>query len=268
MTGEWMGLPMAIALVALASAAEAKIKSADQMKAEKAYLLVQVDPVEFQMMGNNRLVTGVIFAPYDPVTKQTREELLARKDPVAKDGKRRLYLIEVDPGTLVIAGTGASDSQMGSADTSFSLGSYHFDARAGELVDLGVFVPQREESDNPDTKMSTGNVLGMAFFGASVEPVPNRLVIRPRGEDDIAIPAWLAAKPLVHPAFVYGGTFGNNLGGLVNRIDGKAGRVRTSGEATYLSKPGQPKVEPTTPAAEPAADAANAEPPATPSALP
>ena len=268
MTRVWTGLPMAIALVALAPAVEAKIKSADQMKPEKAYLLVQVDPVEFQMMGNNRLVTGVIFAPYDPVTKQTREVLLARKDPVAKDGKRRLYLIEVDPGTLVIAGTGASDSQMGSADTSFSLGSYHFDAHAGELVDLGVFVPQREESDNPDTKMNTGNVLGMAFFGASVEPVPNRLTIRPRGTDDIAIPAWLAVKPLVQPAFVYGGTFGNNLGGLVNRIDGKDGRGRAAGEATYLSKPGQPKVEATAPTAEPAVDGPSAQPPATPSALP
>lgn len=269
MTGMMRAL-LAAVLLTLAPTAGAKIKSADQMKAEKAYLLVQVEPVEFQMMGNNRLVTGVIFAPYDPVTKQTRENLLARRDPVAKDGKRRLYLIEVDPGTWVIAGTGGSDSQMGSADTSFSLGSYHFDVHAGELVDLGVFVPQREESDNPDTRMNTGNVLGTALFGASVEPVPNRLTIRPRGTDDIAIPAWLAAKPLVQPAFVYGGTFGNNLGGLVNRVDGKAGRGRTAGAATYLSKPGQPAVAaPSSESvAEPASAPASAETPATPSSLP
>lgn len=269
MTGMTRALLVAVPL-ALAPTVEAKIKSADQMKAEKAYLLVQVEPVEFQMMGNNRLVTGVTFAPYDPVTKQTRESLIARKDPVAKDGKRRLYLVEIDPGTWVIAGTAGSDSQMGSADTSFSLGSYHFEARAGELVDLGVFVPQREESDNPDTRMNTGNVLGMAFFGASVEPVPNRLTIRPRGTDDIAIPAWLAAKPLVKPAFVYGGTFGNNLGGLINRIDGKAGRGRAAGAAAYLSKPGQPEIEvPSSgPVIEPATAPASAEPPATPSSLP
>ena len=265
-----MCLPLAAVLLVTAPAAEAKIKAAGQMKADKAYLLVQVEPVEFQMMGNNRLVTGVIFAPYDPETKQTRAAVLARKDPVAKDGKRRLYLIEIDPGTWVIAGTGASDSQMGSADTSFSLGSYHFDAHAGELVDLGVFVPQREESDNPDTKMNTGNVLGMAFFGARVEAVPNRLTIRPRGGDDIAVPAWLAAKPLVQPAFVYGGTFGNSQGGLVNRIDGKAGRGRSAGAAAYLSKPGQPAVEVPAPepAAEPVSEPASAEPSATPPSFP
>ena len=261
---------LAAAILVLAPAVEAKIKSAEQMKADKAYLLVQIEPVEFQMMGNNRLVTGVSFAPYDPQTKQTRETLLARKDPVAKDGKRRLYLLEIDPGTWVIAGTGGSDSQMGSADTSFSLGSYHFDARAGELVDLGVFVPQREESDNPDTKMNTGNVLGMALFGARVEPVPNKLTIRPRGTDDIAIPAWLSARPLVQPAFVYGGTFGNDLGGLVNRIDGKAGRGRTAGAAAYLSKPGQPAAEAPSsgPVAEAVSDSASPTPLSTPSGLP
>lgn len=261
MTGVWMGLPMAIALTALAPTAEAKIKSADQMKAEKAYLLVQVDPVEFQMMGNNRLVTGVIFAPYDPVTKQIRPGIVALNDPVAKDGKRRLYLIEADPGTWVVAGTGASASQMGSANTSFSLGSYHFDVRAGDLVDLGVFIPQREESDNPDTKLTSGKLIGMAFFGGGVEPVPNRMTIRARAAGDVAVPAWLAAKPLVQPAFVYGGTFGNSQGGLVNRIDGKDGRGRAAGEAAYLSKPGQPKVE--------AAGADTApEAPATPSSPP
>ena len=269
MTG-MMRLPVAAVLLALAPAAGAKIKSADQMKPDKAYLLVQVEPVEFQMMGNNRLVTGVIFAPYDPVAKQTRGALMARQDPVAKGGKRRLYLLEIDPGTWVVAGTGGSDSQMGSADTSFSLGSYHFDVRAGELVDLGVFVPQREESDNPDTKMNTGNVLGMALFGARVEAVPNRLTIRPRGTDDIAIPAWLAARPLVQPAFVYGGTFGNNLGGLVNRVDGKAGRGRAAGAVAYLSKPGQPMVE--APSSEPVMDPASAPvsapPPSTPPGLP
>lgn len=269
MTG-MMRVAFAAGLLALAPTAGAKIKTADQMKADKAYLLVQVEPVEFQMMGNNRLVTGVIFAPYDPQTKQAREGVLARQDPVAKDGKRRLYLLEIDPGTWVIAGTGGSDSQMGSADTSFSLGSYHFDARAGELVDLGVFVPQREESDNPDTKMNTGNVLGMAFFGARVEAVPNRLTIRPRGTDDIAVPVWLAARPLVQPAFVYGGTFGNNLGGLVNRIDGKAGRGRAAGAVAYLSKPGQPGVEASSPepVAEPASDPASPAAPSTPSGLP
>ncbi|WP_428627504.1 hypothetical protein [Sphingopyxis sp.] len=239
MTG-MMRLTFAAALLALSPAAAAKIKSADDLKPDKAYLLVQVDPVEFKMMGNNRLVTGVVFAPYDAVKKEIRAGVMVRNDPVAKDGKRRLYLIEVDPGTWVIAGTGASGATLGSADTSFSLGSYHFEVGAGELADLGVFVPLREESDNPDTKMTGGKLIGMAFFGGGVEPVPNRITIRPRGSGDIVVPSWLAAKPLVQPAFIYGGTFGNQGGGLVNRIDGKDGRGRAAGETAYLSKPGQP----------------------------
>lgn len=263
-------LPLAALLLAFAPAAEAKFKSADQMKPDKAYLLVQVDPVEFQMMGTNRFLTGVIFAPYDPVTKQARPGVLALKDPVAKDGKRRLHLVEVDPGTWVIAGTGGSDAQMGSANTSFSLGSYHFDVHAGELVDLGVFVPQREESDNPDTKMTGGKIIGMAFMGLGggrIEPVPNRLAIRPRGNGDLTAPAWLAARPVVHPAFVYGGTFGNTGGGLINRVDGKEGRSRTAGEAAYLSKPGQPKVE-RAPTAGPAVETPGEPAPITAASLP
>jgi hypothetical protein len=85
--------------------------------------------------------------------------------------------------------------------------------------------------------------------------------IRPRGAGDVPVPAWLATKPLVQPAFVYGVTFGNAGGGLINRIDGKKGRGRVAGEAAYLSKPGQP-------AAASAGDQAAMEPPATPSSPP
>ena len=168
---------------------------------------------------------------------------MAQDDPVAKDGKRRQYLLEIQPGTWVITGTGGSGAAMGSADTSFSLGSYHFAAKAGEVLDLGVFEPQREETDNPDAKLTSGKLIGMMFLHQRIEPVPNRLAIRPRGAGDLAIPAWLASRPLVQPAFVYGGTFGNSLGGLVNRIDGKDGRGRVVGTAAYLSQPGQPVVE-------------------------
>jgi hypothetical protein len=243
MTGKAMRLPLAAALLTIAPTVDAKIRSAEEMKAEKAYLLVQVDPVEMKLLGTNKITTGILFAPYDPATKQVRAGVMALKDPVAKDGKRRLYLIEVDPGTWVIAGTGASGASLGSADTSFSLGSYHFEAKAGELVDLGVFLPAREESDNPDTRMNAMKLLGGPLFGGRVEPVPNRMDIRPRGDGDVPVPAWLATRTATHPAFVYGGTFGNSLGGLVNRVDGKDGRGRAAGEAAYLSKPAHPAAE-------------------------
>lgn len=236
-------LPLGAAALALAPAAHAKFKSAADMKPGKAYLLVQVDPVEMKFLGTNRITTGVLFAPYDPATKRVGPGVMALKDPVAKDDKRRLYLVEVDPGTWVIAGTGASGASLGSADTSFSLGSYHFEAKAGELVDLGVFLPAREESENPDTRMNAMKLLGGPLLGGRVEPVPNRLAIRPRADGDVPVPVWLATTAVVQPAFVYGGTFGNSQGGLVNRIDGKQGRGRVSGTIAYLSKPGQPIAE-------------------------
>lgn len=248
----------ALLLLALAPAAQAKFKSADQMKPDKAYLLVQVDPVEVQMMGTSRAVTGIVLAPYDPEGKRIPDQpvagdktgmkraapqVLVMNDPIAKDGKKRLFLVEVDPGVWVIEGTSGAPVLV-SATTSFSLGSYYFETKAGELADLGVFVPQREESDNPDTKMTGGKLVGMALFapfgGGRVEPSPNRLTIRPRGDGDIAVPAWLAGRPTVQPAFVYGGTFANRLGGLVNRVDGKDGRGRAAGEAAHLSRPTQP----------------------------
>jgi len=237
---------LAMALLAMAPAVQAKSEAAARFKADKAYLLVQVDPLVLKLMGTSRMVTGILFAPYDVQQKQVGPGVMVLKDPIAKDGKRRLFLVEIDPGTWVITGTGgnvAGGTALGLADTSFSLGSYHFSARAGEVLDLGVFEPQREETDNPDAKMNGGKLIGMMFLHQSIEPVPNRLEIRPRGPGDIAIPAWLASRPLVQPAFVYGGTFGNSLGGLVNRIDGKDGRGRAIGTATYLSKPGQPAAE-------------------------
>ena len=255
-------------LLTFAPALQAKIKSADQLNADKAYLLVQIDPVEVDMLGTNQVSTGILFAPYDPDAKRLRDrapsgdtsgtlrpvQVLAMKDPIAKDKKKRLFLVEVEPGTWVVEGTGGTPVLM-SAATSFALGSYHFEAKAGELLDLGVFVPQREESDNPDTKMTGGKLVGMMlagpFGGGRVEPVPNKLTIRPRADGDIAVPAWLASRPAVHPAFVYGGTFGNRMGGLVNRVDGKEGRGRAIGDSTYLSKPGQPVAVRAAPAGEP-----------------
>lgn len=234
---------MVTALLIAAPAAYAQPKSASQLKPDKAYLLVQIDPLEFKLMGTNRIVTGVLFAPYDVDNKQVRAGVLVLKRPIAKNGKRRLFLVEVDPGTWVISGTAGSGAPLGAADTSFSLGSYHFEAKAGELLDLGVFQPQREESDNPDAKMTSGKLVGMMFLHQRIEPVPTKLTIRPRGDGDIVIPAWLASRPQVQPVFVYGATFGNSLGGLVNRIDGREGRGRATGTATYLSKPGQPAAE-------------------------
>jgi hypothetical protein len=231
----------------------------------KAYVLVQVEPLEFQMMGNNRVVTGLILAPYDPEKSAVVASEKAGKpagvarltlisDAVASDGKRKQYFAEIAPGTWVIEGAGGgSGGTLAASVTSFSLGSYRFDARAGEVIDLGVVTPLREESDNPDTEMTAGKLAGMMVMGGLLgakapEPLPLKLAIRPRGDGDLAMPAWLSGATLVQPALTYGSTFQNLLGGLINRVDGKAGRGRGTGEVVYPSKPEPPVgVAPVTP---------------------
>ena len=234
-------------LVAVPAAAKTNWNKAP-LDPAMAYVLVQIDPVEFRMMGNSWVTTGIFLAPYDAQKGAIRLIDVAKKGPqlvrlaikdgaVAKQGKRRQFFVALPPGTWVIEGTGGDVPLFGLPLTSFSLGSYRFEARAGEVIDLGVIAPSREASDNPDTKMTTGKLLGMAlagpFGGGRVEAVPLKLDFRPRREGDIPLPAWLASVTLTRPAFTYGATFANHLGGLVNRIDGSAGRTRQAGEVVY-----------------------------------
>lgn len=234
----------------------AKDKSVE-IKPDKAYLLVQVDPVEYKMLGTNRMKLDVGFARYDvtrndirggykssenPVPEGESVRTIARKKPIAKDGKRRLYLLEVDPDIWVIESVGVSSGgTLGVGSTSFSLGSYHFEAKSGQITDLGVFGPARELSGNPDEKVTAGKIFGMAllgpFGGPKIEPVPLVLNIRERRADDLQLPASMQKYEITYPEFVYGGSFGNYGGGLVNRIDGREGRTRATGETVYASMP-------------------------------
>lgn len=226
----------------------------------KAYVLVQVEPLEFNMLGNNRVVTGLTLAQYDleKAAIRLREKdgktvdalrLTLIGNAIASDGKRKQYFAEIAPGIWVIEGAGGgSGGTLAAAVTAFSLGSYRFEARVGEVIDLGVVTPSREESDNPDMKMTTGKLAGMMmgglFGGRGPEPLPLKLAIRPRGDADLAAPAWLSGATITQPALTYGSTFPNLLGGLINRIDGKAGRGRAAGEVSFPSKPGQPDPAP------------------------
>lgn len=220
--------------------------------ADKAYVLLQIEPLEFKMMGNNQVVTGIFLAPYDAGAAAIRQEeqkgkppriarIALRNEPTAKDGKRRQYFAEIAPGTWVIEGAGGDVPQAGAPLTSFSLSSYRFDAKPGEIIDLGVALVAREESDNPDTKMSSGKLLGMMFAGpfggGRIEPLPLKIAFRARASGDLPVPGWVPQSRLVQPALVYGATFANHLGGLINRIDGKEGRKRAAAEAAPAVAP-------------------------------
>jgi hypothetical protein len=160
-------------------------------------------------------VRGFGKAASNPVAGKAGPIEAFRNRPVLKTESSLLYLLEVEPDTYVV---------LGWANTSFSLGSYSFEAKAGTITDLGVVSavpdwPKGEESE----PMTAGKLFGAALAGpfAKAPPVaPSRLTFRPRGSDDIAVPAGLAPDRVVPVSFSYGATFGNYLGGLVNRIDG------------------------------------------------
>ncbi len=245
-------IALTLSVLATPTANWAKVNWAkEKLDPSKAYVLVQIDPVEFKIMGNNQIATGIILASYD--TERSKIRLIEKdgkpvgvarvhlgKEPVAKDGKRKQFFSAIDPGVWVFEGAGGEAAALGAAVTSFALGSYRFEAHAGDVLDLGVVAPKREESDNPDTKMTGGKLAGMMlagpFGGGRVEPLPLKLGIRPRTASDLAVPVWLSSASLAQPAFTYGATFANLLGGLVNRVDGKAGRDRAAGETLYLTR--------------------------------
>ena len=118
----------------------------------------------------------------------------------------------------------------GSGGTAFSLGSWTFTAAPGQIVDLGRFHPSVDWLEGEGPKSVMGAALGAAFFG-SMKPKelrPVKLEWRPRGAADLALPAALNGKPLVAADFADGAKFGNYLGGLVNRIGGRATRAATA----------------------------------------
>lgn len=211
----------------------------------KAYLVAEI---RNQDEGRQRGV--VVIARYDPEGRDVRggarspESALERGADVrisigsrslASSDASRLYLVELEPDTWVIEGAGG---------TAFSLGSRTFTVVPGDVIDLGVLSPQadlREGEELPG--LTAGRLIGMAFLGPfarTPEPRPARLEIRERRAGDLPLPEALRAR--VAPAQLRdGATFGNYLGGLVNRIDGHRGR-----------RPAEPAAEPETPAAPPA----------------
>jgi hypothetical protein len=202
----------------------------------KAYILVEYKRVPNPMAGVPLSAKylpqmgGLAFARYDaalgdvrglgkaassPVAGKAGPIEAFRNRPVLKAEGSLLYLLEVEPDTYVV---------LGWANTSFSLGSYSFEAKAGTVTDLGVVsaAPDWPKGEEPEP-MTVGKLFGAALAGpfAKARPVaPSRLTFRPRGADDIPVPAGLAPDRVVPVSFSYGATFGNYLGGLVNRIDG------------------------------------------------
>ena len=220
-------------IAAAASASAETLKAVPAaLNPAKAYILLEyrlLDNPMANLPGSRKtlpLLTGLIFARYDdalgdirgfgkaganPVpAKQVPTEAFRNRE-IARGEGSRLFLIEVEPDRWVIQGWG---------NTSFSLGSYAFTLAPGSVTDLGVAIGATDWAEG-DRAMNGGDMFKMALLGPFAKRpaiAPMRVRFRARGAGDMAVPPTLGAVRPV--AFTPGATFGNYLGGLVNRIEG------------------------------------------------
>lgn len=220
-----------------------------------AYVLVEIANLDNAILKGTSVPGALTLARYDPVGGDVRGgdrspgTLLDKNDvlrvvidrkPIAKSKVSRLYLVQVPADTWVIEGSGT---------TAFSLGSRTFTAMPGQIVDLGWFDPSVDWLEGEGPKDMASGLMGAAFFG-SVNPKdlrPIKLDWRPRGAGDLPLPPALAGKSLVAAEYSDGAKFGNYLGGLVNRIGGRATRGQAAAPEPVAAIAEPPVAGPATP---------------------
>jgi hypothetical protein len=229
-----LGLAVAVAACASAASAETLKKVPPALNPAKAYVLVEYKLQKNPYAGfpgsskTMPLQGGLTLARYDvqlgdvrgmgkakanPVPAGQVPTESFRNKPVAKGADSRLFLLELEPDTWVVQGYG---------DTSFSLGSLSFTLAPGTVVDLGVVSAERDWAEGQKPP-GVGSIIGAAFagpFAKSPDIAPVRASFRPRASGDIGLPAGIPAGRVSAVSFTPGATFGNYLGGLVNRIEG------------------------------------------------
>jgi len=236
------------ALVALPAAASAKDRELDP---RAAYVVIDIEDLEDAFVKGTDQPGEVTLGRYDPQARDIRggdlspgTALPARQAPrvtvnrraVTKADGVRQYVVELVPDTWVIEGA---------SGTAFSLGSVSFEIGPGEVLDLGVVTPRVDFVEGEEA-MSVGDVALKALipFGSmrpkNIRPV--WLERRARGAGDLPLPAIVGQRGATPATFVEGATFGNYLGGLVNRMGGRAERERELAAA----RPAEPAAPPAT----------------------
>jgi hypothetical protein len=231
-----------LALVAADPAlAEALREVPAELDPAKAYVLIEIrNQDDGRQRGaitlarydwEGRDVRGGTRSPDSGLADDAQVRVTVRSNALARGEGSRLYLLALEPDTWVIEGAGA---------TAFSLGSRTFTLVAGDVVDLGVFSPQTDwrEGEGPQ-RLTAGRIARMAFLGPFArmpDPQPARLDIRERTAADLPVPEPLRPR-IAAVQFRDGATFGNYLGGLVNRIDGRRGRPAADDPALPAEEP-------------------------------
>ncbi|MFM9978057.1 MAG: hypothetical protein ACKVOP_08445 [Sphingomonadaceae bacterium] len=208
-----------------------EVRNRDADTAPASFVLAMYDPLTKDLLG---APTVAETRDGDRVIRVTSKSRIVRESvgskAMVKEATRRLFLLALQPGVWTIEGTNPVQSVVMSQVTSFSLGSPTVSLVGGTVTDFGVFAigGDWKEGQAPP-KMTFGNLMAagmLGSFGDDDDPVPAKVVYRPRAANDIVVPAELARYPVQPAQWSDLAEFGNHLGGLVNRIGGRASRIK------------------------------------------
>lgn len=201
---------------------------------DKAYLVVEIGKLDDGLLHGSLVIsrydatTADIAQPTPPSNGRNSgkgrslDNRISVLKPAEKDGDRRLYIVEADPGLWVVEGAN---------DTAFSLGSSTIRLDAGTVTDLGVVKVYSDFADGEKHDVLTagralkGALMGGIFGRTVPASVPKAIEVRGRIPSDMPLPAIFArvARPVEWAGEV---RFGNHLGGLINRMGGRKARIQ------------------------------------------
>lgn len=186
-----------------------------QLDPAKAYVLVRLGE------RSSDLWNTLTLSPYDAVAEDIRGKGRAKGNPVVKPADRsvlipakpfiaeqdhvRTYLVSMTPGKYVIAG---------SPTTCFCLGSYQFDAAAGQITDLGIIYMAPENGSSSWAALA--NLRSSPDIEARAYTVADAMAVYP-WKSEMSVPAAVASLPKVAAVFSTAKRFGNDQGKLLNR---------------------------------------------------
>jgi len=217
----------------------------EKMDSRAAYIIVDIGDWEDGLMQGVDMPGAITIARYDAekqdirggdlspgtaLPKKVSPRLTINRNPVVKTKGMRQYLIKVEPDVWVIEAANG---------TAFSLGSKMFEIKPGEVVDLGVFKPKTDWLQGEKPKAMASGMLGAVFFGSfrPKTPRPNWVEWHKRTAQDLPLPPEFKGGEVREATYVDGVTFGNSLGGLVNRLGGRAARLKALRQETYTAEP-------------------------------
>jgi hypothetical protein len=188
------------------------------------YILVRVGPTG----DSGRLRSGPLYLVQ---VDRAKGEVASRNAPLAMDrrdvfdaavvrggdhwgtdGQTSLYLLPAAPGFWAIGASG---------NTAFSLGSWGFEVRPGEITWVGTILIGRQDGNSPIPEIAAARLSpDLVSFGTLMNIVmSDAVLVRPAAVGE-ALPAALTAHPVRHAELVPDVRFENFLFGLVNRALG------------------------------------------------